>query len=172
MTNLPLCSSLLASCLPSLNPKWHLGVKRNQQQRSEIKQFYQRDKGKQKLCSVMDSEIAGAVGWGGLWGREDKAEEEERGGRMRAMALWSFLLNPWFALDLQTHAELKEGCKTPEEGGVGLTQLHAVTQTPSQGEEDGPEDAAVIPTGCDNQARNTTMSPCHSFKMHGFLGRN
>lgn len=107
MTNLPLCSSLLASCLPSLNPKWHLGAKRNQQQKSEIKQFYQRDKGKQRLCSVMDSEIAGAVGWGGLWGREDKAEEEERGGRMRAMALWSFLLNPWFALDLQTHAELE-----------------------------------------------------------------
>lgn len=107
----------------------------------------------------MDREIAGAVGWGELRGREDEAEEEERGGRVRAMALQSFLLNLWFALGLQAHAELKEGCKTPGEGGVGFTQLHAAARAPSPGEGDGPEDAAVTPTGGDDQARNATMSP-------------
>lgn len=55
VTNWALCSFFLASCLPSPNLKWHHGAKQNQQPKSEMKRFYQGDKGKQWLCSVMDS---------------------------------------------------------------------------------------------------------------------
>lgn len=92
VTNLASCSFLLASCLPSPNPKWHLGAKLNQQPKSEMKRFYQSNKGKPWLCAVTGSRVAGVVGWEGLRGREDKAEEDGTGGR-RCRAWLSRLLD-------------------------------------------------------------------------------
>lgn len=52
VTNLLLHSFLLASCLPSPNPKRHFGAKQNQQLKSEIKWSYQSDKALPGLCSA------------------------------------------------------------------------------------------------------------------------
>lgn len=149
VTNLALCSFLLASCLPSPNLKWHHGAKQNQQSKSEIKGFYQSDKGKQRLCSVTDRAVdcrSSGMGRSVRQGRQGRGGGEGRK-KKQGMALQSFLLNLWFALDLHAHAELKEGCKIPGEGGAGFTQFHAAAGGAFQGEGDKPEDAAVIPMG-------------------------